>query len=209
MPTYIHTYFEIIKNISAKEPDIEIIANLIEQNVSLSYKLLKLVNTLGCGSQYKVNGIRQAIVLLGFIELKKWLCVLAVREKDSSNGISGEVMKLCLVRAKICEEVAKLLPVGFSLSGYFLTGMFSLMDRILNLSMSEVLNQLPLDKEIEDALNGKRNDQRKVLDLVFAVEKVQWQTISAFCKGLMIKEKDVFNAYGESLNWAKQMIEEN
>ncbi|MGP7815926.1 EAL and HDOD domain-containing protein [Niallia sp. 01092] len=208
VPTCSQTYINIMQFISAKNPKIDVISDLIEQDVSLSYKLLKLINTIGYGLKHKVTNIRQAIVLLGLKELKKWLYVLAVREKDSQNGISQEIMNLSLVRARMCELVAKLLPTSTNQSGYFLTGMFSLMDSILNLPMKTILKQVPLDETISDALVGKKNIQRDVLDLVLAVEKAEWTTVSNSCKELMIEEKELLHTYTESVNWSKQLLEE-
>ncbi|UPO86283.1 HDOD domain-containing protein [Niallia sp. Man26] len=208
VPAYIHTYYGISKHIRSIDPDIDMISNLIEQDISLSYKLLKLINTLGFGLKHKVTSIRQAIVLIGLMELQKWLYVLAVREKDWNNGISYEIMSNCLIRARMCESVAKLIPGKINTSGHFLTGMFSLMDSILNLDMEEILVQVPLDEAIMDALSGKSNTQRDVLDLVLAVEKADWVQISKGCRKLGIEEKDLFKVYAESLNWAKELMED-
>ncbi|MED4056660.1 EAL domain-containing protein [Niallia taxi] len=208
VPAYIHTYYGISKHIRSTDPDIDMITNLIEQDISLSYKLLKLINTLGFGLKHKVTSIRQAIVLIGLMELQKWLYVLAVRERDWNNGISYEVMSNCLIRARMCESVANLIPDKTNTSGHFLTGMFSLMDTILNLDMQDILTQVPLDGAIMDALSGKNNTQRDVLDLVLAVEKADWVLISKGCRKLNIEEKELFKVYAESLNWAKNLMKD-
>ncbi len=141
------------------------------------------------------------------MELQKWLYVLAVREKNSQNGISKEKMNLCLVRARMCELVARLMPTGTNITGHFLTGMFSLMDSILNLPIKEILKQVPLDEAISDALMGKKNTQRIVLNMVLAMEKADWKTISKSCQELRIEEKELHLAYTNSILWAKKLLE--
>lgn len=207
VPTYIYTYNELSKHINTQDPNLELIADLIEQDISLSYKLLKLLNTIGFGLKHKVTSIRQAIVLLGLMELQKWLYVLAVREKDLKNGISYELMYNCLIRARMCESVAKLIPWNQNSSGHFLTGMFSLMESIMMIPLSVILKQVPLDESITNALEGKKNQHRTVLELVQAVEKANWGDISKGCRDLEIEEKSLFKVYAESLNWAKNLMQ--
>lgn len=205
VPTYIHTYLEILELIRQENPDIDRISNLIEQDISLSYKLLKLINTLGFGLKRKVTNIRQAIIYIGLLELQKWLCILAVRERNSGNGISNELMQNCLIRSKMCEYVAKLIPGREETGSFFLTGMFSLMDVILNVPLEKVLSELPLDEIIIATLSGEKTIYRDVLDLVIASETADWKKIATGCKELEIEEKELFKAYAESINWAKQL----
>ncbi|MBM7584185.1 c-di-GMP-related signal transduction protein [Bacillus pakistanensis] len=179
VPTFFHSYYDVIQNLEVSEPSIERISKLIEQDLSLSYKLLKLINSPAYRLKHKIESIRQAIVLLGLLEIQRWIYVLAVREQTGiRNQLSEEVIKLCLTRAKMCELIASKM---FSLQkshSFFLIGMFSLMDSILSLPMEKILEDLPLQDEICDALKGKQNSMKYVLDLVVAIEQAGWHEVN-------------------------------
>ncbi|MFE8695858.1 EAL and HDOD domain-containing protein [Cytobacillus sp. FJAT-53684] len=208
VPAYFHSYYEMIQNLSMTEPSIDRITELIERDISLSYKLLKLINSPAYRPKQKINSIRQAVVLLGLIELQKWIYVLAVRESTiGKKVISQEMIQISLTRAKMCEEIEKIRFNQISSPSNFMTGMFSMVDTLLSVPMDVILQELPLDEEICEALVGKDNPLKKVLDLVLAVEKAEWTVISEKCRELNIDEKDLFKIYAESLNWANELVE--
>lgn len=207
VPTYFHSYYEMIQNLSMTDPSIERITELIERDITLSYKLLKLINSPAYRPKQKINSIRQAVVLLGLIELQKWIYVLAVSESTiEKREVSQETILISLTRAKMCEELEKIRCNTTPSSSYFMTGLFSMMDSILSMPMEMILKDLPLKEEICEALTGKANSIKDVLDLVFAVEKAEWIVISEKCKVLNIDEKDLFKVYAESLNWSNDLV---
>ncbi|WP_419393802.1 EAL and HDOD domain-containing protein [Cytobacillus praedii] len=206
VPTYFHSYYEMIQNLSMTEPNIDRITELIERDISLSYKLLKLINSPAFRPKQKINSIRQAVVLLGLIELQKWIYVLAVRESSvGKREISQEKIHISLTRARMCEEIEKIRQNRPSSPSNFMTGMFSMVDSLLCMPMDIILKDLPLEEEICEALTGKENQLKDVLDLVLAVEKAEWTVISEKCKELTIDEKDLFKIYAESLSWANEL----
>ncbi|QJX62635.1 EAL domain-containing protein [Niallia circulans] len=209
VPTYMPTYYKILELLHDENPDINRISKLIEQDISLSYKLLKLINTLEYGVKQKVTSIKHAIIYIGLRELRKWIYILTVREKDWKNGISLEVMHNCLIRSKMCESVTKLVPGRIEYGSFFLTGMFSLMDTIMNRDMDSILSDLPLDETIVQALSGQKNVQQDVLQLVIAAETADWPGIALGCKELNIQEKELFKVYAESISWAKKLLDDD
>lgn len=207
VPTYFLSYFEIIQNLSMTEPSIDIITELIERDVSLSYKLLKLINSPAFRPKHKINSIRQAVVLLGLIEIQKWIYVLAVRERTlEKQEMAKETIQLCLTRAKMCESIERYRKKTVPAAGYFITGMFSLMDSLIGVPMDEIVKNLPLQDDITGALKGESNPLKEVLDLVVAVEKAQWSVISEKCQSLHVPEKELFRIYAESLNWSNSLV---
>jgi c-di-GMP-related signal transduction protein len=208
VPSYFASYFKVIHALSESEPSIEEIAQLIENDLSLSYKLLRLINSPAFRPRNKINSIRQAIVLLGLIEIQKWIYVLAVRESigGSKKDIPNEIVSLCLTRAKMSDKIATLVNRQHSSSEFFMTGMFSLMDTILRKPMDDILKDLPLNDEICNALTGGSNLLKSVLDLTIAAQKGDWYDVTQSCKALAIEEEAVFQAYVESINWSKEVL---
>ncbi|WML44972.1 HDOD domain-containing protein [Neobacillus sp. PS3-40] len=206
IPTYFHSYLELINNLSEVEPRIDLIAKWIEQDLSLSYKLLKLINSPAFRPKQKIKSIQQAIVMLGLIEIKKWIYVLSVRDLSGrKQDFTNELITISLTRAKMCELLVR--EKGRSSnSTYFLTGMFSLMDSLLNTSMEMVLVALPLHEDICDALKGKKNHLKEMLELVIAVEKGNWEDFGEICNKFGFKENQVLTQYHQALKWSTDLM---
>jgi c-di-GMP-related signal transduction protein len=209
VPTYFHSYYEMIYNLSTADPSIDLISNLIERDLSLSYKLLRLINSPAFRPKHKINSIRQATVLLGLNEIQKWIYVLAVRESAlEKKAVQKETIRICLIRAKMAESIAVLRKKGALNAQYFLTGMFSMMDSILGASMEDILTDLPLQDEIGDALRGIKNPLKDVLDLAVAVERADWKLIGEKSRCLEIEENALFRIYADSIAWTNNLLSE-
>lgn len=207
IPQYFQSYYEVMQMLSADEPDVNSIAKTIEKDLSLSFKLLKLINSPALNINNKVNSITQAIVLLGLNEIRKWVYVLGVRDTSvRKSDQSNELMRTCLTRGKMCESIGKLISRSASNSGYFITGMFSLMDAILGIPMEKILGDLPLSDDICAALKGENNHYQQVLNLVTAVEKGDWPTVHNISKTFQVEESEVFQIYREALQWSSHVM---
>ncbi|BAQ09817.1 metal dependent hydrolase [Bacillus sp. OxB-1] len=205
IPESFHIYPRIINHLSQSEPNIDDITKIIEQDLSLSYKLLKLINTAGYRQKKKINSIRQAIVLLGLDELRKWIYVLSMRESViADNDRFNEIIRMSLIRARMCEQIAiqRKIPQA---SAFFITGMFSLMDALLGKEMDEVLHILPLQEDISDALRGTSNALRDALELSISVEKGDWETMKSGCALFGISDEKVFQYYHGALKWTASL----
>jgi c-di-GMP-related signal transduction protein len=207
VPVYFHSYYSIIQSLEMAEPSIDVISGLIEQDLSLSYKLLKLINSPAYRPKHKIHSIRQAIVLLGLMEIKRWIYVLAVREQVAhKKKLENEVITLCLTRAKMCELTGKKIKGTINTSSYFLTGMFSLMDTILSVPMVKILDDLPLNDEICDALIGKSNELKDMLELVMSVERADWIELEKKMRSLNLTEQDISESYQQACQWAEELL---
>ena len=113
---------------------------------------------------------------------------------------------MTLTRAKLCETIARQLGNEQSAS-YYMTGLISTMKKIVGPSMEDILSELPLKDDIHDALLGKENQLKDVLDLVEAVEQAEWKEMADKCRKLNLHVRELFRIYAESSNWATKMIE--
>ncbi|WP_174733036.1 EAL and HDOD domain-containing protein [Mesobacillus harenae] len=208
IPVSFQSYFEMIQMLSVTEPSIDALTELIERDLSLTFKLLKLINSPAYRPKSKIKSIRQAIVLLGLIEIQKWIYVLAVRESTGTKKmLSEEAVRLCLIRGKMCESVASMSAKPAPAASYFLTGMLSCMDTITGVPMDQILIDLPLQEDISEALKGKPNTYKETLDLALIAEKAEWSQINKRCKSMGFEAVDLFRAYGEAVNWSNRMLE--
>jgi c-di-GMP-related signal transduction protein len=204
IPAYFQTHYQISEELSKEEPNINQIAAKIEQDVSLSYKLLRLINTAAFFTRNKIKSIKHALVFLGLNEFKKWINILTIKRLDhEKNSGQEEVIKLSLIRANLCEQLSH--KIGRSESSpYLLTGMFSLIDTLLHCGLDDALQKLPLSDEIKDAINGKNNEIGKVLDWAIQIEKFNWNITD-----LPLTTKEISECYRKAIQWSNLLLEEN
>ena len=204
MPGYKINYLQILKKIHQLVPDFGEIEEIIKRDVSLTYKLLRFINSASYGFKVTIRSIRHALNLLGKREVKKWLTIIVMsgigRDKPS------ELMNAVIVRARFCELTAKHFKLHPHPSDGFLMGMFSMVDSFLDRPKLEILEELPLDDEIKDALLGREGVLLDVLNLVTSFEKAEWNDFFKNTEALGIDAEEVGNLYVESVEWAKFLV---
>ena len=201
IPAYFQTHYQISEELSRSEPNINDIASKIEQDVALSYKLLRLINTAAFFTRNKINSIKHALVFIGLKEFKKWIYVLTIKQIDhEKNTGQEEVIKLSLIRAHLCEQLSQKIGKSDS-SPYLLAGMFSLIDNLLHCSIDDALQKLPLSDEIKDAINGKNNEIGKVLNWTIQIEKCNWNL-----SDLPLTANEISECYRNAIQWSNLLL---
>jgi c-di-GMP-related signal transduction protein len=209
IPSYYHSYFQILKEIESPEPDLEKIKDVIEKDISLSYKLLRLINNPVFRPRNEVSSIKQAIILLGLNEIKKWIYVLAIRgvEKWTDGGSKErEIIELSLKRGKLGELIGKKVGREVLASKYFLLGMFSLMDSLLHHPMDTLLEDLPLSNELKDALSGEQNDEYAMLQFLKDIEHAFLENQELMFNPTSMPKEELFRLYAEASDWATKVL---
>jgi len=138
---------ELLYETSKKELDLTRITKVFERDVSLSYKLLRYANSASFKRRSELSTIKQALVILGSSELKRFLGLMFAVTANPDKPT--ELIKLAMVRAKFCELVTSDMGVKFDISTAFLTGLLSMIDAILDEDLASVLAKLPLSAEIK------------------------------------------------------------
>lgn len=198
------TYLRILQAIARSHIDLEEIANLIKQEVSLSYRLLRYLNSPLFPVIGEVQSIPQALSLLGETQCKKWLAVVCVASMAEDKP--GELVKLSLIRAQFCELLAEPLGIPSEENELFLMGLLSVMDALLDLSMADVLAKVPVEMRIKDALNGQPSEFLPVLEIVRCYEAGNWERLSVFARSLGLDEGLAPDLYIRALGWADHIL---
>jgi c-di-GMP-related signal transduction protein len=212
IPFLTSTYFQIIKELSvgAREVNIDKVTEILEQDVALTYKLLRLINSSMYQRTVPVKSIKQAVMLLGADTLEKWLYVLSVKQTSSFSSTATQlVLKTSLLRAKMSEQLSIRMRTANKAEGFFLTGFLSLIDVITKRPVTEVIESLPLDTNIKVALEGKRNFYRDILDTVIAMEKADFEELEDRLIELQLGFDEIFEIYGQAIAWRDQLYQEN
>ncbi len=203
VPAYNHFHIEIIQEINKPVPNIENITRLVECDVALSFKLLKLINSAGFQLRSKITSIKQAIVLLGLTEVEKWITIISL--SSMKKDINEHIIHLCLTRAKLGELLAENLKQNSS--ELFLLGMFSLIDTLLQRPMEVAIKELPFSSEIKVALAGGEHPYRDSLLLMKALETGDWSKYSELCEKMKITEDIGMDSYSKAIEWSSFIVD--
>lgn len=203
IPTNKIQFLRILKDVHAQDVDFKKLAQTIQSEVSLTYKLLKLINSAAFALRHKVTSILQALSLLGLREIRSWISLLSI--SSMADDKPAELVVCSLIRARMCEQLAQPCKMSERQSDMFLMGLFSLLDAIMSRPIDEILEEITVEKDIVEALTGEGNELKKVLDLVIAMEKGQWDQVSALSTQLQLDEQPLPVAYMDAVKWAQEI----
>ncbi|MEK3763518.1 EAL and HDOD domain-containing protein [Solibacillus sp. FSL K6-4121] len=207
IPANIFQYFQIISLLRNDEANFDLLAENIEREISLSYRLLKLINGSSRRTKKKVRSIKQAILMLGLLELRQWVYLLAMRESNvnPNNDVFKELMYASLFRAKACEISARL-NYKKNYSEYFLVGLFSLIDSLLKRPINVIVTQLPLSEDIIETISGSQTVMTPYLQFSTALSKLDWENIMPLANRLNIPSDEILPMYEEIKGWVNDTL---
>jgi len=206
IPSNVSLHFQIIERLHTEPSNIDEITELIKRDISLSYKLLRLINTLAFGVPKQISSIKQAIVLIGLRETKRWVQVLALREigEGPGNGRMQALADYSLTRAKLCELLAKHNGKK-NPEEYFFAGMFSLINVIMKRDWDAILQLIPLSEEVAFTVKGKQTEITPYLQLAEAVERFDWKRIEQLCTEMGITQAELSRCTLEAHCWTRSL----
>ena len=188
-----------------RQPDVGVrqIEELVKHDVSLSYRVLKCVNSAAYGLRSEVTSIKQALIMIGVEPIRKWVSVWSIAGLNTEGP--SELVSVSLLRARCCELLGRQLGGHSGDSELFLLGLCSLLDAILNRPLADALADLPLSADIRAALMGEANTARAVLDVVVAYESGNWDEALEKGQSLGLPEDAAAIAYADALSWAREL----
>lgn len=196
--------FRLLKLVNSKTFEVDQIETIIKQDVALSYKLMRYINSVGFGLTNKIKSVRQAILLLGPVEFRKWVFILSLGEMPLEKP--SELRTNAIIRARMCEMIAAFTaPEQSALA--FLVGSFSLLEAFLDRPLAEVLPELNLPSELSVALTSNHPVHTPILELVKAYEQADWQTIHQYATRLKFAESRLPDVYQEAIQWVNKVMD--
>lgn len=182
--------------------DIKQIEDVLKRDAALSYKLLRFINSAGFGVGREVQSLRQALAMLGYAPLYRWLTLLLATA--SSSGYSPVLMETAVVRGRLAELLG-LAALGKSAGeNLFVAGVFSLLDRLLGLSMQQVLATVQLPADVVQALLTRDGLYGPYLALAEACE-LNSTLVSSLAESLDLSPLQVNQAHLSALAWAQSV----
>ncbi|MGF1680857.1 EAL and HDOD domain-containing protein [Photobacterium minamisatsumaniensis] len=195
----------LLQEVCREEVNFDRIEKIIIADVSLSYLLLRYVNTAASRTLVPISTFRQALVYLGEDKLKMF--VSAVATAQASIDKPRELYAMSLQRGRMCEVLAE--SSGLSIAGEkaFLTGLFSLIDALLDSPLEELIPLLPLEPDMCNALLKREGVLGQILTLLDAYEQADWERVSSCCEQLAISEERVVRSYQSALKWSSSYLQ--
>ena len=193
----------IFEEVQRLEPSYAVIAEIIQRDLGLTYKLMNLANSAFFGAKNRISSVNQALAYIGISEIHLWISLMMLKELE--NPDNAEMIKLSLIRGKFMELLATELKQGRKTSEYFLTGMFSFIDVLMNQPMQQVLDTLPFSDDVKKALMGEQNAFGELLTLIIECESANWKEVNDRPLINVIGASRFTELYMQALEWAQKL----
>jgi c-di-GMP-related signal transduction protein len=184
------------------DADIRNVEKALKSDLTLSYKLLRYINSAGFGLEVEVESARHAVSMLGYAPLFRWLLLLLAR--THTTGFSPALMQAAMIRGRFAELLGQDFLTRREAENLFVVGMFSFLDRLLGTPVPEVLAQLVLPAAVAEALLSREGVYAPVLALVEACEGLDGRAID-FSAPLSMTAEDVNKAHVSAIMWAQNI----
>lgn len=198
---------ELIQESSKQRINFEHFSSVMERDVALSYKLLRFINSANFVRRQAIGSLKHAMVYMGESELKKFIALLALANLSETK--SDELLLMSLIRARFCDRLAHFKGNEDNPPKAFLTGLFSLVDVLLEQPLDELLELLPLLPEIKTALLKQQGELASYIQLSQAYEQGLWQQQTEWALHFSISEIDLSALYLDAVDWAQTQLKSN
>jgi len=189
--------FQLIEKLQDPDITMDELEKILVQDVTLSYKLLRYINSASFSLRQEIDSVKQALVIIGTQTMKHWATLIILSNLNIDKPY--ELIRTALVRAKMAELLAEKTGRADK-SQMFTVGLFSLLDALMDIPMIELLDTISLSAPIKMALLEKEGELGNLLNLVIAYEQGDWPTL----KQGAIDSKIYKESYLGALRWADE-----
>ena len=193
---------EILRQLQNESLNLRKLTELVKRDPSLTYRLLRLINSPICAMQQEVTSIQAALLAVGEETFRRMATVAITSEMNA--GQTTELLRMAFVRGRFCEMAA----AHKALDGreQYLLGLLSLLPAMLRVPMKELTPSLPLRKEISRALEGEQVAERGLLEWLEQYEKADWAACDKFEEALNVSASTLIGCHQEAMAWAEAAL---
>ncbi|MBN2529344.1 MAG: HDOD domain-containing protein [Deltaproteobacteria bacterium] len=194
----------LITRLQTTEPDIGALEDIVKNDVAMSYRLLRYINSAFFSFRREIESIRQAIVLLGNREFRKWATLIAM--SGLTDDKPEELLVTGLIRARFLEQLAG--EIGFlqEKDNLFLMGVFSILDGATDQPFEIIFDEIPVHPAIREALLTHSGPFAPVMTALWAFEKGDWSSFSQFINNYVELSSNLTEMYFNAVLWANQSM---
>jgi EAL and modified HD-GYP domain-containing signal transduction protein len=194
---------EILQMMRSDDLDLRELTRLVKRDASLTYRLLRLVNSPVCAVRQEVKSIHSALLVVGEKSFRR-IATLAITSELNGNQ-SQEILRMAFVRGRFCELAAE--KCGLDETEQYLMGLVSLLPAMLRIPMNELTPALPLRKDIRLALDGVQNAERELLAWLECHERADWEACDEVAETYALRQDAMMRCYSEALVWAEDALQ--
>lgn len=194
------TLLQIMAEANKENFDFNEIRAMIERDVSITYKLMRYINSAYFRRIREISTIKEALVLMGENEIRRFISMIAM--SNLATGKPDELIVTSCIRAKFCELIGTTNGGSINPSELFTLGLFSLIDAILDQPMDSVMGDLPLNQKIVDALARGEGELVNYLTLVESYEKGEWDKVTKSAEVLGKDEDTLPPLFVKACEWS-------
>ena len=198
VPTNRFLNFELLRHLNRDPVDLRKVSELVQRDPSLTYRLLRLVNSPFCAVRQEVRSIESALLIIGEATFRR-VATLAILS-ELNTGQPPEILQMALLRARFCALAAA--SCTLDPAEQYLLGLLSLLPAMLGLPMEALTPSLPLRNEIREALEGTANGERGLLAWLERHERGDWAACDAIADANRLSARQLMRCYAEAIDWA-------
>ncbi|WP_158968239.1 EAL and HDOD domain-containing protein [Paraglaciecola sp. L3A3] len=196
---------KLMAEMNKAEPNIAEVTKIFEQEVSLSFKLLRYLQSPIFKRNKAVETIKQAIVILGNNELSRFVSLLFTAQ--FANDKPKELSIMSLARARFCELMTDSYILKGVESSAFLIGLLSLIDALVDADIHQLMDKLPLNQNIKDAIINRHDESANLLHFCELFEQAEWQKLESYCQNNKIDLAQASERFQQSMSWATERMQ--
>ena len=190
-------------NLMRRQADTVEIENLLKKDPTLSFNLLRFINSSGFGLSCEVTSFRHAVMILGLKKLFRWAALLLTTSR--ANGTAPAVGSTAVVRGRLMELLAAELLPAEECDNAFVVGVFSLLDTMLGMPLEDALASVALPEPVLDALLHGTGVFAPFLALTRACESGDDKAFAQNADALHLSNRQVNWAHLQALAWAESL----
>lgn len=190
---------QLIAELHKENTTMQQLEDVISKDVTLVYRLLRMINSAAMGVEKHIDSVKEAIMLLGVDSVKNWASMLTLSQVDDKPH---ELLVTALVRARMAEQLASRNGVEKT-DAYFTAGMFSVLDAMMDQPLPQLIQKLPLSEEVKAALMRGEGNIGTVIKCVLSYEKGRWDWVKRYAPNL--DTDDILDSYINAVATAREI----
>ena len=199
------TKIKLLKELNETETELSRLVEIIQTDLSISYRLLKYINSARFSLRGKIESIQRAVNMLGRQNLRQWLQVVILSDINSTDK-GQELVRMSVLRGRFLQLLATVAPAPFPTDSMFVMGFFSVLDAILDQQMEQVLDDISLDPDIKSTLADTESVHSVWIGLLNELDRGSWAGLEKKAQQIGIPMEIVDNAAIEAAMWTDEVM---
>ena len=177
------------------------IEEVLKKDAALAFNLLRLINSASFGAHREITSFRQAVMMLGLNKLFRWAAMLLTASRD--GGPPPAVGQTAVIRGRLMELLAKHSLTETEADLAFICGMFSMLDRMLDMPLPAALALIPVSEAVSAALLRHEGVLGELLILTQACESQDLDQFDRSADNLELEHNDINQAHLQAMSWTE------